>query len=180
VITVYGLVLGLHFASTLAGRPRLGEALAWVGAPAAVLTAVYTAYLFAQARGRDFWQSPLLAPQLLVQAVMAGAAGLLLVAPFVESGAVPTLARLTGASAAVHVLLVTAETTLPHGTAHARLAAWEMTSGRFRGFFRAGLALMAAGALAPWLGPASAAAALLGLLAYEHAYVQAAQAVPLA
>jgi hypothetical protein len=34
--------------------------------------------------------------------------------------------------------------------------------------------------LTPWLGPAAAAAALLGLLAYEHAYVQAAQAVPLA
>ncbi|MBL4846026.1 MAG: polysulfide reductase NrfD, partial [Planctomycetes bacterium] len=38
----------------------------------------YTAFLFAQARGRLFWQSPLLFPHLLVQAIAAGAAGLAL------------------------------------------------------------------------------------------------------
>ena len=36
--------------------------------PLAVLAAVYTAWLFAQAKARDLWQSPLLPPQLLVQA----------------------------------------------------------------------------------------------------------------
>jgi hypothetical protein len=33
---------------------------------------------------------------------------------------------------------------------------------------------------APWLGAAAAPFALAGLLAHEHAYVQAGQAVPLA
>ena len=37
-------------------------------------TAVYTAFLFGQAKGRDLWQSPLLAPHLVVQALCAGAA----------------------------------------------------------------------------------------------------------
>ena len=37
-------------------------------------TAVYTAFLFGQAKGRDLWQSPLLAPHLIVQALPAGAA----------------------------------------------------------------------------------------------------------
>ena len=42
--------------------------------PLAVMAAVYTAYLFAQAKARDLWQSPLLPPHLLVQAVLLGAA----------------------------------------------------------------------------------------------------------
>ena len=42
--------------------------------PLALATACYTAYLFAQAKARDLWQSPLLAPHLAVQAVLAGAA----------------------------------------------------------------------------------------------------------
>jgi hypothetical protein len=43
-----------------------------------------------------------------------------------------------------------------------------------------GAALVAAGLLAPWIGAAAAPPALFGLLAFEHAYVQAGQAVPLA
>ncbi len=43
-----------------------------------LLAAVYTAYLFGQAEGRDLWQSTLLPGHLALQAVMAGAAGLLL------------------------------------------------------------------------------------------------------
>jgi len=41
------------------------------GIPLSIMAAVYTAYLFAQARARDLWQSPLLAPHLLVQAIIA-------------------------------------------------------------------------------------------------------------
>jgi hypothetical protein len=55
-----------------------------------------------------------------------------------------------------------------------------MTSGRFRLFFRLGLAGAALGVLAGAGGAPFALAALLGLLAHEHAYVQAGQAVPLA
>jgi ABC-type lipoprotein release transport system permease subunit len=55
-----------------------------------------------------------------------------------------------------------------------------MTRGRYRGFFWAGIALGVAGALAPWLQGYSVAAALVGLLCFEHAYVQAGQSVPLA
>ena len=40
--------------------------------------------------------------------------------------------------------------------------------------------LVLIGLAAPWLGPLAALPALAGVLAHEHAYVQAAQAVPLA
>ena len=40
----------------------------------AVVAAVYTAFLFAQAKGRDFWQNPLLSVHLLAHALLAGSA----------------------------------------------------------------------------------------------------------
>ena len=70
----------VHFLAALGGRDDWSRALALAGVPLAVLTAVYTAYLFAQAKARDLWQSPLLPPHLLVQAVLAGAAALLPIA----------------------------------------------------------------------------------------------------
>ena len=83
-------------------------------------------------------------------------------------------------AAGAHLLLVAGETTLPHVTAHAHLATVEMVRGRFARFFWAGLLLVAAAVAAPWIGVAAAPLALAGLLAHEHAYVQAGQSVPLA
>ena len=85
-----------------------------------------------------------------------------------------------GGAALVHLLFVLGEVSLPHATAHARLAAHEMVAGRFRGFFWAGLVLVALGLAAPWLGAWVALPALAGLALHEHAYVQAGQSVPLA
>jgi Ni/Fe-hydrogenase subunit HybB-like protein len=141
---------------------------------------VYTAYLFAQAKARDLWQNPLLPPHLLVQALTVGAAVLVPFAVWLDPAAVrPLLAVLAGASL-IHVLMVLGETTLTHGTAHAHLAIREMTRGRYRGYFWTGIALGAISILAPWLQGWSVPAALLGLLSFEHAYVQAGQSVPLA
>jgi hypothetical protein len=84
------------------------------------------------------------------------------------------------ATTLVHLLLVCGELTLTHPTAHARLAVWEMLQGRFKPFFWTGTLLTLAGLAAPWLGLAAMPLVLVGLLLYEHAYVQAGQAVPLA
>ena len=43
--------------------------LLWLGIILAVGVAIYTAFLFGQAEGRDLWQSPLLPFHLLVQAL---------------------------------------------------------------------------------------------------------------
>ena len=180
ILTAYAALLGLHLAASLLGLPGPPRALEPPGLVLAALAAVYTAYLFAQAKARDLWQSALLPPQILVQALLAGSAALLLLAPWFEGRPVPLLAGLTGACSAIHLLLVAGETTLTHTTAHARLAVHEMTRGRYARFFWSGVALMAAGIAAPFWGAPAAALALLGLLAYEHAYVQSAQAVPLA
>jgi hypothetical protein len=95
--------------------------------------------------------------------------------------------------------MVAGELSLTHATAHTRAAIWEMTRGRYRSFFWAGIILSALGGVlpvivlagqlpimegVPLIAPAVAVGAtplaLLGLALYEHAYVQAGQSVPLA
>ena len=146
----------------------------------AVCTACYTAFLFAQAKGRDLWQSPLLLPHLAAQAALAGSAALLPFALGLSThaavvGVEVTLAIASGA----HLVFIAGEVTLPHPTAHAHMAVAEMTRGRFARFFWSGMVLVAASVAAPWIGVVATPLALLGLLAHEHAYVQAGQSVPL-
>jgi Fe-S-cluster-containing dehydrogenase component/formate-dependent nitrite reductase membrane component NrfD len=183
ILSLYGAVLVGHFLASLLGASAWPQTLLWAGLPLAALAAVYTAWLFAQAKARDLWQSPLLPPQLLVQAAASGAGSLLLVAAVVEPAALRPLVELTALATLVHLLLVAGEATITHPTAHARLAAREMTRGRYRLYFRAGVTLQAAGLLGALAFPAGwliAPLVLAGLLAYEHAFVQAGQAVPLA
>lgn len=166
------------------------SALAWPTLPAAILAAIYTAFLFAQAEGRDLWQSPALPIHLLVQAAAMGAAALILVDRFVDVGAsLEALAAVTlpialGASA---LILFLGELAISHPTVTASRAAREMTHGRYRhGFWIGAIAI---GHLAPCaliLGlpgdpiaaSVAAIAAIAGLYAYEHAFVMAPQKVP--
>lgn len=185
IITGYGGILAAHLAASwLGATPSVHRLLLIAGIPLAVMTAVYTAWLFAQSKARDLWQSPLLPPHMLVQSALAGAAALVVPALIWETGALSSLLVVLGACALTHLLMVAGEIGLPHVTAHARVAAWEMTSGRFRSYFWLGALLVTAALAAPWVGGVAAAAvalcALIGLGCYEHAYVQAGQAVPLA
>jgi len=182
IIGGYSLILTLHLVASLLDKPALQLIAAWpTGLILAVLTSVYTAYLFAQARARDLWQSPLLPPHMLLQTLMAGTAALVPCAAFLEPLAVAPLLRFLSAFSILHLLLILGETTLTHATAHARLATHEMIKGRFAGAFWTGIVLTLAAVAAPWLGAVLAApVALLAILAFEHAYVQAGQSVPLA
>jgi formate-dependent nitrite reductase membrane component NrfD len=180
IIAGYSLVLALHFLASLLGKASWHRYLLAAGLPLAALTAIYTAYLFAQAKARDMWQNPLLPPHLLIQALLVGSAVLAPLAFRFEPELVETLGWIQCAATLLHLLLVWGEVTLTHPTAHARLALSEMTRGRYASYFWIGLALSFAGGLAPWLGLAAAPLALTGLLLHEHAYVQAGQAVPLA
>ena len=75
VIAVYGALLSLELLATLRfSRLELPRLVTIAAILFAAGTAVYTAFLFGQAKGRDLWQSPILAPHLIVQAMTAGAA----------------------------------------------------------------------------------------------------------
>jgi hypothetical protein len=88
----------------------------------------------------------------------------------------------------LHALIVAGEVSLTHATAHARVAIWEMMHGRYKHAFWVGLALSIIGGWLPFaslygflsLGVLGVPLALVGLMLYEHAYVQAGQSVPLA
>ncbi|MHB1535574.1 MAG: NrfD/PsrC family molybdoenzyme membrane anchor subunit [Acidimicrobiales bacterium] len=181
VIGAYGTAVAVYLLGSIVDSTLLRQVASGFVIALAVATAGYTAYLFAQAKARDLWQSPLLLPHLAIQAVLAGSA---LMLPFAEwlsphAGVVGVEALLC-AAAAGHLLAVYGEITLTHATAHAHLAAEEMTRGRFARFFWPGLLAVGVAVAAPWIGVVAVPFALLGLLAHEHAYVQAGQSVPLA
>ncbi len=182
IIAAYSAVLVGHLVCSLLGAYQIQLGLLLPGLPLAVMTAVYTAYLFAQAKARDLWQSPLLPPHMLVQALLAGAAVMLVSTTLIATPAAAqsVIATMLSLACGVHLAMVWGEVTLTHATSHARLATEEMTRGRYSWFFRIGLVLTVAGLLVPWLMIPSALAALAGLLLHEHAYVQAGQCVPLA
>ena len=181
IIAAYGAVLVGALAAGAAGSTGAQIGLATAGLPLAIATAAYTAFLFAQARARDLWQNPLLAPHLVIQAVMVGAAALLIAATVNGNhGALADLRLALATAAGAHLAMLIGETLPHHATAHAELAVDEMTWGRFASFFWTGVVLVLAAVASPWLGVVGAPLALVGLLAHEHAYVQAGQAVPLA
>jgi Fe-S-cluster-containing dehydrogenase component/formate-dependent nitrite reductase membrane component NrfD len=179
IITAYGVVLAAHIGLTVIGRADLTPELGWIGGPLAAMSALYTAYLFAQAKARDLWQSPLLPTHLLVQAVGAGAA-VLLVAGTGATGSSAVLWLFRSAIAA-HLLLVLGESTMRHPTAHASLAARNMIFGAWGHFFWLSLAFgLLAVLVAGMSAPIAALAGFVSLAFYEHAFVQAGQSVPLA
>jgi len=65
-ITAYGGLLTALGAALYFGWDTLQTGLSWATAIVAAIVAVYTAFLFAQAKGRDFWQSPTLAIHMIV------------------------------------------------------------------------------------------------------------------
>ena len=205
IIAGYTLVLALHFVASWLGWRHFQSWLSLAGIPLAVMTSVYTAYLFAQAKARDLWQNPLLPPHLLVQALLLGSAVLLLLSIGTQgmmqsgdlSGMIDTvrveiihLLEILAISSVVHLLMIWGEVSLTHATAHARLAVWEMVRGRYKSDFWIGVVLSLLGGLLPvlWmlgylstsLAIAGAPLALVGMMLYENAYVQAGQSVPLA
>ncbi len=202
IIAGYSLVLALHFVGSLLGSKSAQTWLMIAGIPLSILTAVYTAYLFAQAKARDLWQNPLLPPHLLVQALLLGSAIFLPIAArfegtrssvsFIDAVPPTVVASLwvLAVASLLHVLMIWGEVSLTHPTAHARLAVWEMTHGRYKNEFWIGIVLSILGGLLPWLailgyvspsiGIGGAPLALIGMMLFEHAYVQAGQSVPLA
>jgi Fe-S-cluster-containing dehydrogenase component/formate-dependent nitrite reductase membrane component NrfD len=161
--------------------------LMWLVAVASGLTAVYTAFLFAQARGRDFWQSPLLAVHMLLHSAIAGAAVFAVVLPF--SGDASWRSLIPNA---LIVLLIAKlvidwfELSTTHSTVDAARTAHMITRGSYAklywiGVVATGCAIPVALLLIPWVGVAPLAGLLVlaGLYVAEHIWARAPQQIPL-
>ncbi|MBI5865459.1 MAG: polysulfide reductase NrfD [Planctomycetes bacterium] len=162
---------------------------------AAAFVAMYTAFLFAQAKGRDYWQNSILVVSMLADALVAGAAAAELLGlmdwkdgSVAAGGAVGTSAdpaRLClGVGTILLALLAFAEYLPKHATSGAALAAKIILRGRLAGWFWLGvvgvglalpaLLLLFGGSVWP-----AALALLAGIAAKNHVLVQAPQRVPL-
>ena len=158
----------------------------WPLVATALATAGYSGYLFAQAKGRDFWQSPLLPLHLSVQALVAGAGVVVLLLSHSPDHS-HELSRFLAVALLAHLgLIAFGEVTVAHATRDGALAAQAMVRGRYAKFFWTGIALAGvAVACAVWgqpVGPTAVVAgltSLAGLAFYEHAWNLAGQAPPL-
>jgi Fe-S-cluster-containing dehydrogenase component/formate-dependent nitrite reductase membrane component NrfD len=194
ILMVYGVLAAawLFFGWSQSHVPGL---IVWLTAAFAIATAAYSAFLFAQAKGRDFWRHKwFTAWQLAVQALIAGAAVL-------------TLFQMSAAPAQQHVfdklrwphdlfalflllglINVLVELLLPRRTAEESLAIKTLLRGQLRNRFW--LSAVTLGLLAPLLlivfsdhstisTGIAAFLALYGLFWFEYLWLRAGQSAPL-
>ena len=195
VINAFVVVILATLALRYFGFDSAANASRWLAAACGVAVAGYTAFLFAQCEGRDLWQSKLLLPHLIVQALMCGSAVVVAGGPsfFSYAGRIDVdavsdreaaglRALIFAAALLAHVLLVIIEKSVKHSTAnaHQAMAVLQIVRcGRMRCKTASGALLIAAAVLvmfAPWL---AGLLALAGLYLYEYAYIRAGQLPPL-
>ena len=167
-------------------------ALAIATAVFAICSACYSAFLFAQAKARDLWQSPVFIWHLLVQALIGGSALLILVAVPLgsEPSAIHFTAEILFAALAVGLVMILIELTLPAMSEDFRRAADLISRGELSFRFWIGVVLIGTvvplillgtalrtGSAAPAVG--AALLALAGLWTFENLWIEAGQAVPL-
>lgn len=189
ILAGFALCLAAWWVAGLAEMHRTVEVLTIPTVLLAAGTAGYTAFLFAQCEGRDLWQTPLLLPTLLAQAVTAGGATYSIADVFME---VPEVAAVRWAflgGVIATACLIAIEVT-SKGTPHVEAALHQMIRGAYRDRFWFGVLvglltpaaiviIALAGDLGPTLPAAAGVAALLGMWAYEDSFVRAGQSVPL-
>jgi formate-dependent nitrite reductase membrane component NrfD len=198
------LVIGSYFLlgyGALAGAWLLCGILAgsvpgpvqWFAAAFAIASACYSAFLFAQAKGRDLWQSPLFLWHLLVQALVAGSATILIAGFLMD--APPEIHRLAILilliSLVISLAMIMGEIALPHVSEDVKIAIQALIKGRLSGRFWA--LVVGVGMVAPIVfaviacrsaapvafSIAAAVLALAGLWWFEELWIEAGQSVPL-
>jgi len=169
-------------------------ALAWPAILFAFLATAYTGFLFAQGLGRDLWQGPHAAIDLVAQSGATGAASLLLASLVASPGVEPIrplLGWILAGSLVLHIAILLFENVLsPSPTRHHELAVRTIRRGAYAPLFW-GVAIVGGGivplAAIVAMGPSAPAAAtivtsllaLAGGAAWEYIWVEAGQSVPL-
>ena len=116
IITGFGGIVTLKM---LDNYFKLGLSWLWIpGMVFAILGAIYTAFLFNQARARDLWQTPIVsAIHMLVHAVMAGSIVMMVISP----DTIEWMAKSLFWGIVLSMVIIAKEILLPHdkiGRAH--------------------------------------------------------------
>lgn len=188
-ITIFGGLLTLWGAANWLEMTAMKSAIIWTTAILAVIVAVYTAFLFAQAKGRDFWQSPTLPLHMVVHSLMAGSAAFLLIDTFIDfqTGWILFFKMMLTGSVAFNLVTLLTELTITHPTKDAKTVVYMITKGQYSRLFWAGvvtvgnvlpLVLLAVGG-SPFLLPIASVLVLIGIYWTEHIWLEAPQRIPL-
>ena len=196
-LVLHGAVSTAWLVAGWMGRYDVLFVLALPALVAALLATSYTGFLFAQGLGRDLWQGPHAAIDLIAQSGISGAATLLLIgifAGFFSEGPQFVFVGVLILSVLAHLTILVFENILsPSPTRHHELALETIRRGAYARLFWGG-AIVAGGilpllllvrdnlfGLGPSPAPTAAAAilALAGSAAWEYIWVEAGQSVPL-
>jgi formate-dependent nitrite reductase membrane component NrfD len=200
-LVAHGTISAAWLVSGLMGWTGVISTLCVPAMLVAVLATSYTGFLFAQGLGRDLWQGPHAAIDLVAQSGSAGAATLLIAALLSGSRS----ARVIGAlaffllvSVLAHFIILVFENLLsPSPTRHHELAVQTIRRGAYARLFWGGA--IAVGCVFPlliwsgvtavseiwgvsppsWVVVTAAIAALSGGAAWDYIWVEAGQSVPL-
>ncbi|MGH7906922.1 MAG: 4Fe-4S dicluster domain-containing protein [Candidatus Binataceae bacterium] len=192
ILMLYGVLSLIWLAFGALGH-GVSAILIEISALFGVFTACYSAFLFAQAKGRELWQSSVFMWHLLVQAIAAGAAALMIpaigiAAPF---HILNLLAWILMAALLIGAAMIVGELSLPAADENVERAAALIATGPMRWEFWgivivigvagpvALLALGLSGSAPPGVYLAAAILALAGLWSFENIWIDAGQAVPL-
>ena len=191
-LTAHGFICTAWLAAGWFGWVSTLNALVFPAVIVSILATSYTGFLFAQGLARDLWQGPQAAVDLLAQAIVEGAAVMLLAAMVPGVGGAPAgLGWLLAGALGLHLIFIVSENLLaPSASRHHELAVRTIRSGPFARVFWGGA--IVAGGLVPLVAlPAAlvvgstatvalaAALGLAGSFAWEYVWVEAGQSVPL-
>ncbi|MSR75252.1 MAG: 4Fe-4S dicluster domain-containing protein [Planctomycetes bacterium] len=187
VLMGFGLLTTASLLLRLFDFPNSADVVRWLNLPFALFASGYTAFLFAQCKGRDLWLERGLFWHLILQAVLCGAVVPLFLSHS-EPGSVPAPVFFT-LMAILNVIWLRFHNRMFHADVGARRAHALLRASGAPGFavlllYGAALCallpgLVTSGALNPaWLSAGAAAFALGALLLYERAYIKVGQEIP--
>jgi formate-dependent nitrite reductase membrane component NrfD len=194
ILVVYGALAAAWLFFGLS-RSDVPAVIVWPALALAIAAAAYSAFLFAQAKGRDFWRHKWFnAWQLVLQALIAGAAVQLVSIMFEQPEFSDQIPRFAPASSLLQLFLILwlislgIEIALPRQTTEERMARRCLLRGPLsRHFFGFAIFLGAICPLgililfgySPALVSLAAILALFGLFWFEYVWVRAGQSAPL-
>ena len=186
VISVFGALIVAWMIARLFLNSIANQIIGWLLIPAGAMTAIYTAFLFAQAKGRDFWQSPLLPVHMLIHSIMAGASALAVFAPFSNESWSRFVALTLAISIGIKILIDWFELSITHPTKDSKTVATMIWRGRYAKLYWLGVILVGclvplgfASTGQPALLPIAGISCLVGLYIAEHIWVRAPQKIAL-
>ncbi len=143
-LTIFGGSLTMLLVSSILGWDAITPIFLVIALLSGILTSVYTAYLFAQAKGRDFWQSPVLALHMLIHSMMAGGAifAILAFLDLPSDGWMTYLKWLMAIGIGLNLAVMLIELSTSHMTQEAKLTAEMITKGQYKRLFWWGVVIM--------------------------------------